>query len=117
MPELVDVGLLAVEHRLQGAERPRIEIEGHAREEVMDEVEVLEHVKPVGDRLQHFSLEPEHIGVAIALMHLMRFVRKMSVATRAERGAGNRMRDSRHPALTPIAEQAKEMCSGGVGRG
>ena len=44
----------------------------------MDQVEVLEHVEPVHDRLEDLALHPEHIGVAIALMHLMRLVGEIS---------------------------------------
>jgi hypothetical protein len=35
---------------------------------------ILEHVKSIDDRLDDSALHPEHVGVAIALMHLMRLM-------------------------------------------
>ena len=74
MPELVDMGALFLQDRLQRAEGLRGEIEGHAREQVVDQLEVLEHLEPVHDRLHDLALHPEHVGVAITLKDLMRLV-------------------------------------------
>src|SRR5262245_43239522 len=62
-PEIVfvDVGAFLIQHRLQRAERVRVEIEWNPREEVMDQVEVLKHVEPIHDRLHDLALHPEHV--------------------------------------------------------
>ncbi len=103
VPELVDMRLLALEHRLQRAERLRIEIEGHAREQVMDQVEVLEHVEPVHDGLHDLALHPEHVGVAIALMHLVRLMGEIGEEIDDQRRGEDVREDPQHQHLAPIA--------------
>src|SRR6478736_1453694 len=107
MPEFVDVGALLLQHRLQRAEGVRIEVERDAREEVMDQVEVLEHVEPVHDRLEYLALHPEHIGVAIALMHLMRLVGEISEEIDDQRRGENVGYDPQRQHLAPPAEHGQ----------
>src|SRR5262249_25459194 len=91
VPEFVNVGAFFLQHRLQRAECVWIEVERNPREEVMDEVEVLEHVEPVRNRLQDLALHPEHIGIAITLVHLMRLMGKVGEEIDDER-RGEEMR-------------------------
>ena len=58
MPELIDPRVLLLQHRLHRSKRVAVEIEWDAREEVMDEVEVLEHVESVHERLGDAAEEP-----------------------------------------------------------
>ena len=70
----------------------------------MDEVEVLEHVEPIDDRLEDLALHPEYVGVAIALMHLMRLMGEIGEEIDDERRGKDVRDDPQRQHLAPTAE-------------
>src|SRR5262245_51580900 len=110
--------MLFLQHRLQRAEGVRVEIERDPREEVIDEMEVLEHVEPIDDRLDDRALHPEHIGVAIALMDLMRLMGEVGEEVDDERASQGCMARSTAPALraTSRTPRARRRWRKGLGR-
>ena len=72
--------------------------------EVMDQVKVLEHVKPVHDRLDDLASDPKDVGVAIALMHLVRLMGEIGEEIDDQRRGEDLRHEPQGQHLAPPAE-------------